>query len=129
MFPAFIRRFVTAADEGKEEEILWGTGRPLREFLHVDDVANAVFYFMQNHDEPEVINIGYGSDITIAELARKIADTAGFRGRISWDASKPDGMYRKLMDSSRANSLGWKPSINLEDGIARTIREYRNLQG
>lgn len=84
---------------------------------------------MQNHDEPEVINIGYGSDITIAELARKIADTAGFRGRISWDASKPDGMYRKLMDSSRANSLGWKPSINLEDGIARTIREYRNLQG
>ncbi len=129
VFPAFIRRFVTAADEGKEEEILWGTGRPLREFLHVDDVANAVFYFMQNHDEPEVINIGYGSDITIAELARKIADAAGFRGRISWDASKPDGMYRKLMDSSCANSLGWKPSISLEDGIARTIREYRNLQG
>ena len=129
VFPAFIRRFVTASDEGKKEEILWGTGRPLREFLHVDDVANAVFYFMQNHDEPEVINIGYGSDITIAELARKIADAAGFRGIISWDSSKPDGMYRKLMDSSKANSLGWKPSISLDDGIARTIREYRNLQG
>lgn len=129
VFPAFIRRFVTATDEGKEEEILWGTGRPLREFLHVDDVANAVFYFMQNHDEPEVINIGYGSDITIAELARKIAESAGFRGIISWDSSKPDGMFRKLMDSSKANSLGWKPSISLDEGIARTIREYRNLQG
>lgn len=80
---------------------------------------------MQSHDEPEVVNIGYGSDITIAELARKIADAAGFRGRITWDASKPDGMYRKLMDSSRANSLGWKPSISLDEGIARTIREYR----
>lgn len=129
VFPAFIRRFVTAADEGKKEEILWGTGRPLREFLHVDDVANAVFYFMQNHDKPEVINIGYGSDITIAELARMIADAAGFRGTISWDSSKPDGMYRKLMDSSKANSLGWNPSISLNDGITRTIREYRNLQG
>ena len=128
VFPAFIRRFVTAAAEGKAEEILWGTGKPLREFLHVDDVANAVFYFMQHHDEPEVINIGYGSDITIAELAEKIAKAAGFQGKITWDASKPDGMYRKLMDSSKANRLGWKPSISLDEGIARTIHEYRTEQ-
>ena len=128
VFPAFIRRFVIAAAEGKAEEILWGTGKPLREFLHVDDVANAVFYFMQHHDEPEVINIGYGSDITIAELAEKIAKAAGFQGKITWDASKPDGMYRKLMDSSRANSLGWKPSISLDEGIARTIQEYKAAQ-
>ena len=128
VFPAFIRRFVNAADEGRAEEILWGTGKPLREFLHVDDVANAVFYFMQNHDEPEVINIGYGSDITIAELAQRIADAAGFQGKITWDANKPDGMYRKLMDSSKANRLGWKPAITLDEGIARTIKEYRELK-
>ena len=127
VFPAFIRRFVGAANEARTEEILWGTGKPLREFLHVDDVANAVFYFMQNHDEPEVINIGYGSDITIAELAQRIADAAGFKGKITWDANKPDGMYRKLMDSSKANRLGWKPAITLDEGIARTIKEYREL--
>ena len=78
-------------------------------------------------DAWRVINIGYGSDITIAELAQKVADAAGFQGKITWDASKPDGMYRKLMDSSRANRLGWKPSISLDEGIARTIREYREL--
>ena len=124
VFPAFVRRFVTAVRENKTEEVLWGTGSPLREFLHVDDVANAVYYFMQNHNDPEVINIGYGSDITIRELAEKIAAAAGFKGEIKWDASKPDGMYRKLMDSSRAHALGWKPEISLDEGISRTIREY-----
>lgn len=129
VFPAFIRRFVTAAQEGKTEEVVWGTGAPLREFLHVDDVANAVYFFLQNYDKPEVINIGYGSDITIRELAEKIAGAAGFTGEIKWDATKPDGMYRKLMDSSRAFSLGWKPEISLEAGIERTIAEYRNGNG
>ena len=114
-----------AAKENRPEEVLWGTGKPLREFLHVDDVANAVYYFMQNRSEPEVINIGYGYDITIKGLAEKIAAAAGFKGKISWDICKPDGMYRKLMDSSRAHSLGWKPQISLEDGIARTIEEYK----
>ena len=124
MFPAFVRRFVTAARENKTEEVLWGTGSPLREFLHVDDVANAVYFFLQNHNDPEVVNIGSGSDITIRELAGKIAAAAGFRGEIRWDASRPDGMYRKLMDSSKARKLGWKPEISLDVGIERTIAEY-----
>ncbi len=128
VFPAFIRRFVTAADEYKAVETLWGTGKPLREFLHVDDVANAVYYFMQNHNDPNVVNIGYGTDVTIAELAKKIAAAAGFHGRIEWDATKPDGMYRKLMDSSKARALGWKPQITLEEGIERTVKEYRSAQ-
>lgn len=126
VFPAFIRRFVTAARGRKAEEVLWGTGKPLREFLHVDDVANAVYYFMQNHDDPNVINIGYGSDVTIKELAERIAAAAGFRGELRWDASKPDGMYRKLMDSGKAHSLGWRPQVSLEDGIKRTVEEYRS---
>ena len=106
------------------EVTLWGTGAPLREFLHVDDVADAVYYFLQNRNEPEVINIGYGSDLSIRELAEKIAAAAGFTGRLRWDSSRPDGMYRKLMDSTRARSLGWSPKISLDEGIARTVREY-----
>jgi len=129
VFPALIRRFVEAAEEKRPEEILWGTGKPLREFLHVDDVANAVYHFMQNRSEPEVVNIGYGSDITIRELAEKIATAAGFHGRISWDSSKPDGMYRKLMDSSRAHAMGWKPQITLDEGIRRTVQEFRAGNG
>jgi len=128
VFPAFIRRFVEAAHEHRPEEVLWGTGKPLREFLHVDDVANAVYFFLQNHEDPNVINIGYGSDITIKELAEKIAATAGFHGQIKWDATKPDGMYRKLMDSCKAHTLGWKPEIPLDDGIRRTISAYLSGQ-
>ena len=129
VFPTLVRRFVEAAEQGSTEVVLWGTGRPLREFLHVDDVANAVYYFMQNRSEPEVINIGYGSDVTIRELAEKIAAAAGYTGRIGWDSTKPDGMYRKLMDSSKARSLGWKPEITLEEGIRRTVAEYRSGNG
>ena len=128
VFPAFVRRFVTAARENKTEEVLWGTGAPLREFLHVDDVANAVYFFLQHHNDPEVVNIGSGSDITIRELAGKIAAAAGFRGEIRWDASRPDGMYRKLMDSSKARKLGWNPEITLDEGIERTVREYADLK-
>lgn len=126
VFPAFVRRFVEAARENRPEEVLWGTGKPLREFLHVDDVANAVYYFMQNHNEPEIINVGYGTDITIRELAEKIAAAAGFKGKINWDASRPDGMYRKLMDSSKARALGWSPQITLDEGIIRTVAEFRS---
>ena len=129
VFPTLVRRFVEAAAEGRPEEVLWGTGRPLREFLHVDDVANAVYYFMQNRSEPEVINIGYGSDVTIRELAEKIAAAAGYTGRIGWDSTKPDGMYRKLMDSSKARALGWKPEITLDEGIRRTVEDYKSGNG
>ena len=124
VFPAFIRKFVEAVRNKLPEVTLWGSGKPLREFLHVDDVAEAVVYFMENHNDPDVINIGYGSDITIRELAEKIAAAAGFTGEILWDSSKPDGMYRKLMDSSRARAFGWAPGITLEEGIARTVREF-----
>ena len=124
VFPALIRKFVEAVRNDVKEVTLWGTGTPLREFMHVDDVANAVVYFMEKHNDPDIINIGYGSDITIRELAEKIAAGAGYTGRIVWDASKPDGMYRKLMDSSRARALGWKPEISLEAGIARTVKEF-----
>ena len=124
VFPALVRKFVEAVRNDVKEITLWGTGTPLREFMHVDDVAEAVVYFMENHNDPDIINIGYGSDITIRELAEKIADAAGFTGKIVWDASKPDGMYRKLMDSTRAHSLGWSPKISLEAGIARTVKEF-----
>ncbi len=126
VFPALIRRFVLAAKENKSEETLWGTGRPLREFLHVDDLANAVFHFMEHHDDPTFVNVGSGSEISIAELATLIAHEAGFHGKITWDPSKPDGMPRKRMDSSKANTLGWTPKISLEEGIRRTIREFRD---
>ena len=82
---------------------------------------------MQNHNEPEIINVGYGTDITIRELAEKIAAAAGFKGKINWDTSRPDGMYRKLMDSSKARILGWRPQITLDEGIIRTVAEYQKL--
>lgn len=129
VFPAFIRRFTEAARQRLPEVTLWGTGEPLREFLHVDDVADAVYFFLQEHCEPEVVNIGYGSDLPIRELAEKIAAAAGYTGNIRWDTSRPDGMYRKLMDSSLARALGWSPKITLEEGIARTVREYLSGDG
>lgn len=125
VFPTLVRRFVEAVREKRDEVVLWGTGKPLREFLHVDDLADAVYLLMQNYSDPEIINVGYGSDITIRELAEKIAAAAGFRGRIAWDASKPDGMFRKLMDSGKVQKLGWKPTISLDEGIKRAVAEYR----
>lgn len=125
VFPTLVRRFVEAVREKRDEVVLWGTGRPYREFLHVDDLADAVYLLMQNYSDPEIINVGYGSDITIRELAEKIAAAAGFRGIISWDASKPDGMFRKLMDSGKVQKLGWKPTISLDEGIKRAVAEYR----
>lgn len=127
VFPALIRRFAEAAVSGQPEVVLWGSGRPLREFLHVDDVAAAVFYFMERRTDPEVLNIGYGNDLTIHDLAMKIAAAAGYQGDVRWDISRPDGMFRKLMDSSKAAALGWQPQIALDAGIARTMAEFRAL--
>ena len=124
VFAALVRKFAEAARDGREKVVLWGTGEPRREFLHVDDLADAIWFFLRNHDDPEIVNIGSGCDMTIRELAEKIAAAAGFRGRIEWDASKPDGMRRKLMDSSKARALGWSPSISLDEGIARMRTEY-----
>ncbi len=126
VLPALIRRFCDAVAEGRQEVVCWGTGTPLREFLNVDDMASAVYFLFMNHDDPQIVNVGSSEEISIRELAELIARLAGFQGRILWDRTKPDGMKRKLMDSSKIRSLGWKPVISLEDGIAAQIEEYRS---
>ena len=126
VFPALIRKFCTAADQHLPEVSLWGSGSPWREFMHVDDLANAVLFFMQQPDlPPELVNTGAGTETTIKALAETIARQAGFQGKINWDSSKPDGMFRKLLDSSLAQSLGWQAQISLNDGIRQTIQEFR----
>jgi GDP-L-fucose synthase len=124
VLPAFIRRFVEAAEKGASVETLWGTGSPKREFLHVDDLAQAVLHLGSNYDSPEHINIGTGEDLSIKELAELVADLAGFKGDIAWDSSKPDGTPRKVLDVSKAKALGWAPKISLRDGVASTIAWY-----
>ena len=124
VLPAFIRRFIEAAEKGASVETLWGTGSPKREFLHVDDLAQAVLHLGSNYDSPEHINIGTGEDLSIKELAELVADLAGFKGDIAWDSSKPDGTPRKVLDISKARALGWAPKISLRDGVASTITWY-----
>ena len=125
VFSALVRRFCDAVDEGRGEMTLWGTGRPRREFLNVDDVATVSTSLMESYDDSGFVNVGSGEDLTIAELAAKIAEASGFKGRINWDSSKPDGMMRKLMDASKLRGLGFKPEISLEAGIAQMVGEYR----
>lgn len=128
VLPALIRRFHEAKEKGTPEVVLWGTGSPLREFLFVDDLADAVVFVMENlhaSDIGEFINIGAGWDIAIRELAELMAGVVGFEGRICWDTAKPDGMPRKLMDSSRLNGLGWKPKIGLQEGVSRTYEWFK----
>ena len=125
VLPAFIRRFVEAAESGASTVTLWGTGSPLREFLHVDDLAQAVVIASEKYDSSLHLNIGSGEDLSIKELARTVARAAGFSGEIHWDASKPDGTPRKVLDVSRIKALGWKPTITLEEGIASTIAWYK----
>ncbi len=125
VLPAFIRRFVEAAERGIPVETLWGTGSPKREFLHVDDLAAAVLHLGDSYDQPEHLNIGTGEDLTIKELAELVAELAGFKGEIAWDSSKPDGTPRKVLDVSKARSLGWEPRISLRDGISSTITWYK----
>ena len=128
VFSALVRRFVDADDEGSDEVTLWGTGTPRREFIHVDDVASALLFLMDNHESPEIVNIGWGKDIPIKELAALIAEEVGFKGELKWDASMPDGMPRKCTDTSRLRALGFEPKVKLEEGIGRTVREYRALK-
>jgi GDP-L-fucose synthase len=122
--PALIRRFHEAKTAESTEVAVWGTGKPLREFLHVDDAARATVFCLDRYDAYEHINCGAGSEISIAGLAELIGRVVGYRGKISFDATRPDGTPRKLMDSSRLAGLGWKPEISLEDGIADTYRWY-----
>jgi GDP-L-fucose synthase len=125
VLPALIRRFHDARAESAESVTIWGSGTPRREFLHVDDLASACLFLLDHYDDAAPINVGTGTDVSIAELAEIIARTVGYRGRIVFDRSKPDGTPRKLLDVSRINALGWKAQIDLEDGIAATYEWYR----
>ena len=122
VLPALLRKFHAAKAAGEEEVEIWGTGQPLREFLHVDDLADACLFLMENYDEPELINVGSGIEITIADLAARVAETVGFSGGLRFNTEKPDGTPRKLMDSSRLFGLGWRPSIGLSAGLESTYR-------
>jgi GDP-L-fucose synthase len=124
VLPAFIRRFHEAKVAGAPTVTVWGTGTPRREFLHVDDLAQACLVLLQHYDTHETINVGLGDDMPIRELAETVASVVGFEGTIEWDSSKPDGMPRKLLDTSRINELGWKPQISLRDGVASTYEWY-----
>ena len=125
VLPAFIRRFIEAAESGADKVTLWGSGTPLREFLHVDDLAQAVVVASEKYDSSLHLNVGSGKDLTIKNLAEKVAAAAGFAGKIEWDSSKPDGTPRKVLDVSRVKALGWKPTITLDEGITSTIAWYK----
>jgi GDP-L-fucose synthase len=125
VLPAMIRRFDEARRTGAAEVVLWGTGTPRREFLHVDDLADACLHLLEHYDASEPINVGVGADVTIRELAELVARVVGYTGALSNDLSKPDGTPRKLLDVSKLLALGWKPSIGLEDGVAATYAWYR----
>ena len=126
VLPALIRRIILAKKNNDPVVTIWGTGTPRREFMHVDDLANACYFLLQNYNEAGLVNIGWGEDVSIKELATLIATEFGFTGILEFDTSKPDGTPRKLMDITKINHLGWKPSIKLEDGIRRTIEEVKN---
>jgi GDP-L-fucose synthase len=124
VLPAFIRRFHEARLAGAKSVVLWGTGTPRREFLHVDDLVDAALFLMRHYDEEQIINVGVGEDIAIADLARLVARIVGYQGEIAFDPSKPDGMPRKLLDVTRLAGLGWRAKIPLEEGIASTYRAF-----
>jgi len=125
VLPALLRRFHEAAGGGGPVT-LWGSGTPRREFLHVDDLAAACLFLLENHDDDEHVNVGTGTDVTIAELAALIARTVGYDGPVLWDGDKPDGTPRKLLDVSRLTALGWQARIGLEEGLATTYAWYRD---
>ena len=121
---ALIRRFHEAKVEGLEEVVVWGTGTPRREFLYVDDLADACVHLMKTYSSDELVNIGTGEDITIAEFARVVAATVGYSGRITYDSARPDGTPRKLLDISRLARLGWRASTGLEDGMKQAYQAF-----
>ena len=125
VLPALIRRFHEATESGASEVVLWGTGTPRREFLHVDDLAEAALFLLEHYDDNQTINVGVGQDVTIRELAEIVADVVGFDGELVQDTNKPDGTPRKLLDVSRINALGWRARTPLRDGIKSTYDWYR----
>jgi GDP-L-fucose synthase len=129
VLPALIRRYDEAAKSGASSVTNWGTGTPRREFLHVDDLARACELLLERYGDPAPINVGVGSDVTIAELAELVAKVVGYNGRVEYDTTKPDGTPRKLLDVSRINALGFEPRISLDDGIESTYAWYRENLG
>jgi len=133
VLPALMRKFYEAKVNNKERVALWGNGEVYREFLHVDDMADACVFLMNTYDKSEIINIGCGKDITIKALAELIKQTIGYKGKITWDTSKPNGTPRKVLDVSKLTDLGWKPSISLDKGIQNTYRwfeqHYEEIKG
>ena len=126
VLPALIRKFHEAKEAGAASVAVWGTGSPRREFLHVDDLADACVYLMHNYSSSDIVNVGWGKDISIAELAKLISTIVGFEGRLEFDPSKPDGTPRKLLDTSRLTAFGWQPTISLQQGITDTYSWYRS---
>jgi GDP-L-fucose synthase len=122
---ALVRRFVDAHDTHAPTVTLWGTGQARREFMHVDDCARAVLFLLEHYESPEIINVGAGQDVSIAELAALIAEKVSYEGKVEWDKSKPDGMPRKCLDVSRISAMGFVPEISLNEGVERMIIEYR----
>jgi GDP-L-fucose synthase len=121
---ALLQKAHEAKISGAREIVVWGSGKPRREFLHVDDLAAACVFLLQKYDDPEIINVGTGEDVSIRELAELICEIVGFEGELAWDANKPDGTPRKLLDISKIRRLGWSPSISLREGIARTYEWF-----
>ena len=128
VLPALIRKFHEAKINQSEEVTIWGDGTPMREFLFADDLANALVYLMMNYNEKQFVNVGFGSDITIKELAETVARVVGFEGNQVFDTSKPNGTPRKLMDSSRLFQTGWKPTVSLEEGISIAYQDFLSKQ-
>jgi GDP-L-fucose synthase len=127
VLPALIRRIILAKKNNEPCVTIWGTGTPRREFLHVDDLADACYFLLQNYNEQGLVNIGCGKDISIKELAELLVEEVGYEGQIVFDTTKPDGTPRKLMDTSKINNLGWNAKINLTDGIKKTVSEYLKI--
>ena len=124
VLPALIRKFHDAKIEGKESVELWGTGTPMREFLYVDDLADACIHLMLNYNESEIVNIGTGQDVSIKELALTISDIIGYKGNINFNSDMPDGTPRKLLDVSKLSGLGWEYKTTLLEGIKKTYNDY-----
>ena len=127
VLPALLQRFALAVARNEKEVVVWGSGKPLREFLYVDDLADALVTVMSHYDSPEPINIGSGEEWSISEVARMVATTVGYEGRIVFDPTMPDGTPRKILDSQVVNRLGWRPRVSLEEGLRRTWQWYREV--
>ena len=124
VLPALLRKVHEAKQAGAGEVVVWGTGAPRREFLHVEDLAGACRFLLEHYDAPEIVNVGYGDDVSIRELAELICEVVGFGGKLTFDTTKPDGTPRKLLDSSKLHGLGWRPRIALREGIRQTYDWY-----